>query len=80
MTDLTQDTIVPFLAMIKELVIRFAIAYSIDDFETVIAMLAQGRIDASPMVTSTVSLEELPAAFEALRSPSDQCKVLTRLN
>ena len=45
---------------------------------TVIAMLAQGRIDASSMVTSTVSLEEMPAAFDALRTPSDQCKVLTR--
>lgn len=73
------DTILPFPALIKELSVRFAIAYTRSDYETVIAMLAQGRIDASPMVTGIVSLEEMPAAFEALRSPSDQCKVLTRL-
>ncbi len=74
------DTILPFPALIKELSIRFAIAYSRADYETVIAMLAQGRISAAPMVTSVVSLDEMPAAFEALRSPSDQCKVLTRLH
>jgi len=74
------DTILPFPALIKELSIRFAIAYTRADYETVIAMLAQGRISATPMVTSVVSLDEMPAAFEALRSPSDQCKVLTRLH
>jgi (R,R)-butanediol dehydrogenase/meso-butanediol dehydrogenase/diacetyl reductase len=74
------DTILPFPALIKELVIRFAIAYNRADYETVITMLAQGRIDGSPMITSEVSLDEMPAEFEALRTPSDQCKVLTRLH
>lgn len=73
------DTFLPFPALIKELRIQFAIAYNRADYETVMAMLAQGRIDASPMVTGIVSLEEMPEAFEALRTPSDQCKVLTRL-
>jgi (R,R)-butanediol dehydrogenase/meso-butanediol dehydrogenase/diacetyl reductase len=73
------DTILPFPALIKELSVRFAIAYNRADYETVIAMLAQGRINASPMITSEVSLDEMPTAFEALRTPSDQCKVLTRL-
>jgi len=73
------DTILPFPALIKELAIQFAIAYTRDDYETVISMLAQGRIDASPMVTGIVSLDEMPDAFEALRSPSDQCKVLTAI-
>lgn len=73
------DTIMPFLALVKELQFQFAIAYTRDDFETVIAMLAQGRIDASAMVTDIVSLEEMPEAFEALRTPSHQCKVLTKL-
>ena len=30
------------------------------------------------MVTDIVSLDEMPAAFEALRTPSHQCKVLTK--
>jgi 2-desacetyl-2-hydroxyethyl bacteriochlorophyllide A dehydrogenase len=72
------DTFMPFLALVKELQMQFAIAYTRDDFETVIAMLAQGRIDPSKMVTDIVSLDEMPAAFEALRTPSHQCKVLTK--
>jgi 2-desacetyl-2-hydroxyethyl bacteriochlorophyllide A dehydrogenase len=72
------DTILPFLALVKELQMQFAIAYTRDDFETVIAMLAQGRIDPSAMVTDIVSLDEMPEAFEALRTPSTQCKVLTK--
>jgi (R,R)-butanediol dehydrogenase/meso-butanediol dehydrogenase/diacetyl reductase len=73
------DTFMPFLALVKELRFQFAIAYTRDDFETVISMLGQGRLDASDMITDIVSLEEMPEAFEALRTPSHQCKVLTRL-
>ncbi len=72
------DSFMPFMALVKELQFQFAIAYTRDDFETVIAMLAQARIDASAMVTDIIPLEEMPAAFEALRTPSRQCKVLTR--
>ena len=43
-------------------------------------MLAEGRIDVSPMVTDIVSLDELPDAFEALKTPSSQCKVLAKLD
>jgi (R,R)-butanediol dehydrogenase/meso-butanediol dehydrogenase/diacetyl reductase len=73
------DTIVPVLALVKELRLYFAIAYNRDDFETVIAMLGQHRIDATAMITDVVKLDEMPAAFEALRSPTTQCKVLTEL-
>ena len=72
------DSIQPFLGLVKELQIQFAIAYTKDDFETCVAMLAEGRIDVAPMITDVVSLDELPDAFEALRTPSHQCKVLTR--
>lgn len=72
------DNIMPFFGLVKELQIQFAIAYTKDDFETCVAMLAEGRIDVTPMVTDIVSLDELPDAFEALRTPSHQCKVLTR--
>lgn len=72
------DAIMPFFGLVKELQIQFAIAYTKDDFETCLAMLAEGRIDVSPMITDIVSLDDLPDAFEALRTPSHQCKVLTK--
>lgn len=73
------DSIVPFFALVKELQIQFAIAHTRDDFETSVAMLAARRIDIAPMITDIVSLDELPRAFEALRTPGHQCKVLTRM-
>lgn len=73
------DSIMPFFGLVKELRIQFAIAYTKDDFQTCLAMLAERRINVAPMVTDVVSLEELPDAFEALRNPGHQCKVLTRL-
>ncbi len=73
------DSIMPFFGLVKELQIQFAIAYNRDDFDTCVAMLGERRIDISPMVTDIVTLDELPAAFEALRTPSHQCKVLTRM-
>ena len=73
------DAIMPFFGLVKELQIQFAIAYNLDDFDTCVAMLGERRIDISPMVTDVVTLDELPAAFEALRTPSHQCKVLTRM-
>jgi 2-desacetyl-2-hydroxyethyl bacteriochlorophyllide A dehydrogenase len=74
------DAIMPFFGLVKELQIQFAIAYTKDDFETCVAMLAEKRIEVAPMVTDIVSLDELPDAFEALRTPSSQCKVLTRFS
>jgi len=73
------DAIMPFFGLVKELQIQFAIAYTKDDFATCVAMLAEKRIDVAPLITDIVSLDELPDAFEALRTPSSQCKVLTKL-
>ena len=42
-------------------------------------MMIAGRVDASAMITDVVGLDEVPAAFEALRSPTHQCKVLIDL-
>ena len=74
------DAIMPFFGLVKELRIQFAIAYTRDDFDTCVAMLGEGRIDVSPMVTDIVSLDDLPNAFEALRMPSHQCKVLAKMS
>ena len=73
------DSIMPFFGLVKELNIQFAMAYNRDDFETCIAMLGEGRIDVAPMVTDIVALDELPDAYEALRTPGHQCKVLARM-
>jgi (R,R)-butanediol dehydrogenase/meso-butanediol dehydrogenase/diacetyl reductase len=70
------DTIPPLMGIVKELEIQFVLGYRPDDFDYVIAMIASERIDVGHMVTDIVDLNGLPDAFEALRKPSDQCKVM----
>lgn len=70
------DTILPLIGIVKELEIQFVLGYRPDDFDYVIAMIASDRIDVAHMVTDIVDLNALPAAFEALRKPSHQCKVM----
>jgi len=72
------DTIVPVIALMKELSVRFTVFYNRADFGHVIDMLRTGRIDPRPMITDLVDLDGLPDAFDALRSPSTQCKVIIR--
>ncbi len=70
------DTFLPLMGIVKELELQFVLGYRPADFDYVIAMIASDRIDVSHMVTDIVDLNALPAAFEALRKPSHQCKVM----
>lgn len=73
------DNIVPLVAFSKELRIQWAVAYDKEDWDFTIQMMIDGRINGSAMITNVVSLDELPEVFEALRSPTDQCKVIIDL-
>jgi (R,R)-butanediol dehydrogenase/meso-butanediol dehydrogenase/diacetyl reductase len=70
------DVIVPATGILKELDLRFVIAYLRRDFELTLALLEQGRIASDAMVTDVVDLARFPAAFEALKRPSTQCKII----
>ena len=73
------DTIMPLVAFTKELRIQWALAYDKEDWDFTMQMMIDGRIDGTPMITNVVSLDELPDVFDALRSPTDQCKVIIDL-
>ena len=70
------DMIMPLMGVMKELELQFVLGYRPADFDYVISMIAADRIEAMPMITDVVSLDELPKAFEALRHPTHQCKVM----
>jgi len=70
------DTIDHLAAYGKEPTVRFPQTYTKAENQFVIEMIAAGRIDPSPMLSHQVTLDELPDAFEALRTPTDQCKVI----
>ena len=64
------------LAYFKEPVIRTARVYTKAENQFILEMIATGRIDPAPMISHRIGLDALPAAFEALRTPTDQCKVM----
>jgi (R,R)-butanediol dehydrogenase/meso-butanediol dehydrogenase/diacetyl reductase len=70
------DTILPLIGIVKELELQFVLGYRPADFDYVIAMIASDRVDVGEHVSDVVDLDGLPAAFEALRKPSHQCKVM----
>lgn len=70
------DSWTPMTAIAKELTLRFVVYYRVDDFHRTIALLADGSLDPSLLVTDQIGLDELPARFEALKHPTTECKVL----
>jgi (R,R)-butanediol dehydrogenase/meso-butanediol dehydrogenase/diacetyl reductase len=75
-----EDRMVPLSAMFKELNVQYMMGYARPEWRLVLDLLDSGRVDPRPMITDIVSLEQLPAAFEALRAPSTQIKVMVRPN
>ena len=73
------DTLFPVFAIVKELTLRFVVGYRKQDFQLTLDMLARERIAGAAMVTDSVDLARLPAAFEALKQPTTQCKVMLEL-
>jgi (R,R)-butanediol dehydrogenase/meso-butanediol dehydrogenase/diacetyl reductase len=71
-----EDQIFPRVALRKELSIRFVLGYTGEEFALVLDLLATGRLDAAPLITGVIGLDQTPAMFEALRQPGDHAKVL----
>jgi len=72
---MTEDRFRPLLAINKHLTLQFVLGYTPEEFKEALESIGDGRVDTSPLVTRSVSLEELPAAFQALSDPKD-CKVV----
>jgi threonine dehydrogenase-like Zn-dependent dehydrogenase len=70
------DTFYPAQAMFKQVRIQGSMVYSLREFEIVAQVLDAGHVEPRCMVTDTIGYEALPQAFESLRQPSGQCKVM----
>lgn len=71
------DQVRPMVGINKQLTMRFVLGYTGPEYAEALAALTDGSIDTSPMITRTVTLDELPAAFESLADPRD-CKVVLK--
>src|SRR5277367_2232730 len=70
------DTIEPFMAVTKEMELRFSFGYTPDEFASTLRRLADGMPGADLLVTSTVDLAGAPGAFDTLRTPGEHGKIL----
>ena len=70
------DTIRPTMALSKEIDVRFVFGYTPLEFYDTLHMLADGKLDASPLLTGKVGLGGVAAAFQALGDPDRHAKIL----
>jgi threonine dehydrogenase-like Zn-dependent dehydrogenase len=70
-----EDRIYPMVGINKQLTLKFVLGYTPAEYAEALAALGDRSIDTTPMVTRTVTLDELPGAFEALSDPHD-CKIV----
>jgi (R,R)-butanediol dehydrogenase/meso-butanediol dehydrogenase/diacetyl reductase len=72
------DRFQPAAAVLKELELRFTLAYERADFVRTIDEIERGDLHPGALVTARIGLDGVPAAFEALGRPDADCKVLVQ--
>jgi threonine dehydrogenase-like Zn-dependent dehydrogenase len=73
---LQPDTLLPAVAVQKELRVQFSMCYALRDFAFTVRTLADGVPELDPVVSDHCALDALPETFESLRRANDHCKVL----
>ncbi len=73
---LQPDTILPAVAITKELSLRFIFAYRPEEFARALQRIADGSVDPLAFITATLPLDQAPTAFTELRKPDHHCKIL----
>jgi threonine dehydrogenase-like Zn-dependent dehydrogenase len=70
------DKLRPSMAINKEIDLRFVLGYTPLEFRDTLHMIADGKVDVTPLVTGTVGLPGVAAAFDALADPKAHAKIL----
>ncbi len=69
------DPIVPAMPGFKGVSLLFPVGYTLKDFHHVADVMDAGHADPKMLISSVVSLADLPAKFEQLRGPNNETKV-----
>ncbi len=70
------DRFRPAMAVNKEIDLRFVVGYTPLEFRDTLHMLADGKVDAAPLMTGTVGLAGVAAAFDELARPGQHAKIV----
>ncbi|MFV0296181.1 MAG: zinc-binding dehydrogenase [Hyphomicrobiaceae bacterium] len=71
-----EDTILPRMAIRKELKVQFVLGYTAEDFTAALDLLQSGTFDANTYITERAGFATLPELFETLRKPNAHGKVV----
>lgn len=71
-----EDKLRPAMAISKEVDLRFVFGYTPLEFRDTLHMLADGKVDGSPLLTGTVGLDGVEATFDALGDPETHAKIM----
>jgi len=71
-----RDAMVPLTAIIKEIGLQFVFAYDPGEYHDTLHLMAEGKVDPTPLITSTVGLDGVADAFDTLGKAEEQAKVL----
>lgn len=70
------DEVQPIFGINKELEVRFALGYDPFEFADTLRLIAEGELEVAPLITGSVDIDGVPAAFDSLASPDEHCKIL----
>ncbi|WP_197378964.1 zinc-binding dehydrogenase [Mycolicibacterium mengxianglii] len=70
------DTVRPAFAALKDINVQFVFGHTPQEFASALTAIADGVVDVAPMITDTVSLDQVSEAFEGLADPERHCKIL----
>jgi threonine dehydrogenase-like Zn-dependent dehydrogenase len=73
---MSPDKFRPAMAVNKEIDLRFVVGYTPLEFRDTLHMLAEGKVNAAPLVTGSVGLPGVANAFDALGDPESHAKIL----
>ena len=70
------DLIKPMIGIYKEINLQFVLGYTPEEFLAAFRSLEEGKIDASPVITGKIGVDEVADFFERLENPDEHAKVL----
>ena len=70
------DQFEPFFGIVKQLNVQFVLAYTPEEFATSLQLIADGKIDVTPLITGKVGLAGVQDAFDDLANPEKHAKIL----
>ena len=70
------DRAEPMLGIMKELNVQYVLGYTPDEFAHSLRLIAEGQVDAASLVTATVGIDGVAAAFADLANPERHTKII----